>query len=207
MSYNHPLTITIEQQHRIFSGAALIAEEETTEAYYDTEAYHLTGSNKWLRQTVDGFDLRVPVARSTPESSHNDTYVELRSEADIRTLLRLADAGSLEPDLLDAGFSAFCVARIVKRTFAKEGVVIDVHSAMYDDTKFTYSVASAATDSTDRLSEASLTPSHKPQLEQSEYRRNLVVGGVGLRLARAYLKNERPEHYEHLVSRHVVKLL
>jgi hypothetical protein len=194
---NQPIkTLTNEQQRRIFDGAAFVSEDEITEAYYDNERYGLTTANRWLRSRDGVFDMKVPRATNSDDPTVHSAYFTLGSEREIRSALRLGDDHeSLDLDLYDAGYSAFCVARIVRRRFRKEGVSIDVNDVTYDDSAHTYTISSARLEGEPSPDEQSPSP-----------RQVAVMAGESIRIAASFLMSERPLHYDVLVANNVVRL-
>ncbi len=164
----------------------LVSELHSEQTYYDTENYSLTATNRWLQQSNDRFVLKVPLTTISDIPSVNSRYFELRDDDEIRKTLKVADEyGDMQRDLFDAGFSAYCVAKIVRRTFIREGVVIDVYNATYQGSDYAYSIASVS---------------------QAEPELNTMIGGVSIRVAAAYLKQETPEHYGVLAAKKVVQV-
>lgn len=178
--------LTSDQQHRIFSGAVLASEEHSEQTYYDTDNYSLTATNRWLQQSNDQFVLKVPLTTISDIPSVKSKYFELTSTDEIRKTLKITNEyGDMQRDLFDAGFSAYCVAKIVRRTFLKDGVAINVYSATYPGSDHTYLITS---------------------LSPAEPEANSTVGEVGIKVATSYLKQEAPEHYGVLAARKVVQL-
>lgn len=183
-----------EQQHRIFSGAVLVSEAKEAITFYDTDTYTLTTSNRWLHRVNDTVRLDVPLTTISDIPSVHSQYLSITDADDIRKAVRVPDEhGDFALDLFDSGYSAFCFASVVRRRFQKGDALIELHSAEYTDTDFTYSFASVSHPD---------VPHDKTTLQKTQ----AVKSGIDMRIAAAYIQQERPEHYAVLVANHIVRL-
>lgn len=176
--------------------AQFLNERVFTDIYYDTENFSLTSNDKWLRSREGRFELKIPLYERAERLA--DQYDELEDELKIREALNLSSGGNLADDLVKAGYSPFCSCKTTRRKYKKEPFVIDLDIVDFQD--FTYNIG-----------EIELMVSDKSEIEGAVKEimnfakiQNLTVVPVRGKIIE-YLKRAKPNHYQTLVKRGVVK--
>lgn len=184
-----------EDEARLIDGAELMGERLIEDSYYDNEDYDITLANMWLRRRGTDFELKVPLRVSDDKTV--DQYRELTDYTEICQTLGLSADGTTMPALLEsAGYTVFMHPRTTRRTYKKDGFTIDLDTVTYDGSDFRYRLAEIeklVEDETDMPAaiESILAFARQHSLVTDQF----ILGKVG-----AYIKNERPEHYEALVA-------
>jgi adenylate cyclase class IV len=184
-----------EDEARLIDRAKLIGEKAIKDTYYDTSDYDLTLANMWLRQRGNEFELKVPLSVSDDRTI--DQYREVTDRTEICQVLGLpADGSDVATVLENSDYEPFMSPNTTRRTYRKEGFTIDLDTVTYEGSSFRYAIAEI-----ERLVEDEadvpaavdeiLAFARQHGLETDQF----ILGKVG-----AYIKSERPSHYEALVA-------
>lgn len=188
--------LTPEQESRLIEGAELIGEKTIVDVYYDTADYDVTLANMWLRRRGEEFELKVPLRVSDDRTV--DQFRELTDRTEICQALGLPADGTAVADVLkNAHHEPFMSPRTTRRTYRKAaGFTIDLDTVTYEGSNFRYTIAEIeklVEDEADMPAaiEQIIAFARQHDLTTDQF----ILGKVG-----AFLKNERPEHYQALVA-------
>lgn len=187
--------LTPEQESRLIEGAELIGEKTIVDVYYDTADYDVTLANMWLRRRGEEFELKVPLRVSDDRTV--DQYRELTDRTEICQALGLPADGTAVADVLkNAQHEPFMSPRTTRRTYRKDGFTIDLDTVTYEGSDFRYTIAEIEKLVEDEADvpaavERIITFARQHDLTTDQF----ILGKVG-----AFLKSERPDHYQALVA-------
>jgi adenylate cyclase class IV len=126
-----------------------------------------------------------------------DQYRELTDRTEICQALGLPADGTAVADVLkNAHHEPFMSPRTTRRTYRKAGFTIDLDTVTYEGSDFRYTIAEIeklVEDEADMPTaiEQIIAFARQHDLTTDQF----ILGKVG-----AYLKNERPDHYQALVA-------
>jgi len=185
-----------QDKKQLTKNAEFLSEKIFTDIYYDTEKFSLTSQDKWLRSREGVFELKLPLNNGVERLA--DQYEELEDEHRIRQTLDLPMNKNLADDLIQAGYFPFCTCKTTRRKYKKEPFIIDLDIVDFQD--FTYNIG-----------EIELMVSGKFEIESATKKimdfakaQNLTVAPVRGKIIE-YLKRVKPNHYQTLVKKNVVK--
>ena len=185
-----------QDKKRLTKDAEFLSERVFTDIYYDTEIFSLTANDKWLRSREGRFELKLPLHEGADRLA--DQYDELEDEQKIREALDLPINENLADDLTKAGYSPFCTCKTTRRKYKKELFIIDLDIVDFQD--FAYNIG-----------EIELMVSEKSEIESAIEKimdfaksQNLTIAPVRGKIVE-YLKRAKPNHYQTLVKKKVVK--
>ncbi len=181
---------------RLIKDAEFLSERVFTDTYYDTKKFSLTSHDKWLRSREGRFELKLPLHKG--EDRLADQYEELEDEQKIKVALNLPSNGNIVEDLVKAGYFPFCTCKTTRRKYKKEPFIIDLDSVDFQD--FTYNIG-----------EIELIVKEKSEIEGAIEKimdfaksQNFTIAPVRGKVIE-YLKRAKPNHYQTLVKKNVVK--
>jgi len=185
-----------QDKERLTKNAQFLNERVFTDIYYDTKIFSLTANDKWLRSREGRFELKLPLHEGADRLA--DQYDELEDEQKIREALNLPINENLTDDLTKAGYSPFCTCKTTRRKYKKELFIIDLDIVNFQD--FIYNIG-----------EIELMVSEKSEIESAIEKimdfaksHNLTIAPVRGEIVE-YLKREKPNHYQTLVKKNVIK--
>lgn len=191
--------LTTEQQGALLEDATELGEKLVNDSYLDTKDYSLTKNDLWFRERDGAFELKMPLKSGAGVATNR--YHELTEETDIARELGLGEAGDLKIALQQAGIEKFMTCYTQRKSYEKQGFHIDVDTVTYADSPFSYSIA-----------EIELLVEDEQEADAAEARIiefanqfDLVIDQVVLGKVAAFLKSEKPEHYNALVTAGVLK--
>lgn len=187
--------LTPEQESRLIEGAELIGEKTIVDIYYDTADYDVTLANMWLRQRGEEFELKVPLRVSDDRTV--DQYRELTDRTEICQALGLPADGTAIADVLkNAQHEPFMSPHTTRRTYRKNGFTIDLDTVTYEGSDFRYTIAEI-----EKLVEDEAdVPAAVEQIIAFARQYDLTTDQFILGKVGAFLKSERPDHYQALVA-------
>lgn len=184
-----------EDEARLVDGAELVGERVIEDSYYDNADYDITLANMWLRQRGDAFELKVPMHVSDDKTV--DQYRELSDYTEICQTLGLpADGTKLSALLEKEGYAAFMSPRTTRRTYRKDGFTIDLDMVTYANSNFRYQLSEIEK----MVENEADMPAAIDSILAFARQHGLVTDQFILGKVGAYIKTERPEHYEALVA-------
>lgn len=188
--------ISEQYKKQLARDAEFLSERVFTDIYYDTENFLLTSQDKWLRSREGVFELKLSLHNGVERLA--DQYDELEDEQKIRQVLNLPPNKNLADDLIKAGYFPFCTCKTTRRKYKKEPFIIDLDIVDFQD--FTYNIG-----------EIELMVRDKSEIEDAIEKimnfakdQNLTVVPVRGKIIE-YLKRAKPNHYQALVKKNVVK--
>lgn len=188
--------ISEQYKKQLARDAEFLSERVFTDIYYDTENFLLTSQDKWLRSREGVFELKLSLHNRVGRLA--DQYDELEDEQKIRQVLNLPPNKNLADDLIKAGYLPFCTCKTTRRKYKKEPFIIDLDIVDFQD--FTYNIG-----------EIELMVRDKSEIEDAIEKimnfakdQNLTVVPVRGKIIE-YLKRAKPNHYQALVKKNVVK--
>jgi len=189
-----------DEQRELLDGATLTIAKDITDKYFDDELHSLTKADRWLRERDESFELKLPLAITSDKAAVTNQYHELEDEPSIREALSLEIKGeSLDADIVDAGFSVFCLCRTMRHSYKKDDFKIDVDTVTYGGSDFTYTIVEiekmVGTEAEVQAAEDSIIAFAKTYNLPTD---RSIPGKVI-----AFLKVENPTHYEELVAHRV----
>jgi adenylate cyclase class IV len=127
-----------EEEIKLLDGASWIQTREFTDIYYDTKDYSLSSNDIWLRSRNGKFILKSPLACTSQalKTQANAPKREIEDESCIRQMLSLQKGDKLHEDLIQANILPLYTFKNHRRSYTKDGFVIDLDQAIFDD--FTY---------------------------------------------------------------------
>jgi adenylate cyclase class IV len=189
------------QKQRLLEGAEPTGSKVITDSYLDSADYQLTKADYWLRVRDGAFELKAPFVSGSGSYEGTNRYRELTDTEDILTELKLPTEAGIESALATAGITAFCICQTERQSYQKEGFTIDIDSATYPGSDFTYAVAEIELlvddeSQADAVEERILAFANKHDLSMS----GIVLGKIA-----AFLQVEALDHYRQLVEVGVLK--
>lgn len=187
--------LSSDDEARLIEGAELVGEKSLADTYYDTVDYDATLANMWLRRRGDSFELKVPLRVSDDRTV--DQFRELTDQMQISQALGLpTDEPNLSVILKKMGYAPFMSPQTTRRTYRKDGFTIDLDTVTYENSDFRYAIAEI-----EKLvdTEAAM-PAAIDDIMVFARAHGLVTDQFILGKVGAYLKSERPEHYQALVA-------
>ncbi|MBI3335122.1 MAG: CYTH domain-containing protein [Candidatus Portnoybacteria bacterium] len=185
-----------QDKERLTKDAKFLNERVFTDIYYDTKIFSLTSNDKWLRSREGVFELKLPLHNGVERLA--DQYDELGDGQKIRQALNLPPNKNLADDLIKAGYFPFCTCKTTRRKYKRDSFIIDFDIVDFQD--FTYNIG-----------EIELMVSDKSEIEGATKKimdfakaQNLTVAPVRGKIIE-YLKRVKPNHYQILVKKNVVK--
>lgn len=185
-----------QDKKRLTKDAEFLSERVFTDIYYDTEKCLLTSQDKWLRSREGVFELKLSLHNGVERLT--DQYDELADEQRIRQVIDLPPNKNLADDLIKAGYFPFCTCKTTRRKYKKEPFIICLDIVDFQD--FTYNIG-----------EIELMVNDKSEIEGAIEKimdfaksQNITIAPVRGKIVE-YLKRARPNHYQTLVKKKVVK--
>jgi len=185
-----------QDKKQLTNDPEFLSERVFSDIYYDTEKFLLTSQDKWLRSRDRVFELKLPLHNGVERLA--DQYDELEDEQKIRRALNLLPNKNLADDLIKAGYFPFCTCKTTRRKYKKGLFIIDLDIVDFQD--FTYNIA-----------EIELLVSDKSEIESAiemimdfAKSQNLTITPARGKIIE-YLKRAKPNHYQTLVKKKVVK--
>ena len=184
------------QRQALLNNAHELSKTTFKDSYFDTDNYRLTINNLWFRKRGDTYELKAPLKSTSTAQSATNRFHEITDTHHIRQKLELTKKGDLESELARNGILRFMTCITNRKSYEKQGFRIDIDSATYLDSNFTYAIAeiellledeSGADDAERRI--IAFAKSFNLTTDQ------LILGKVA-----AYLKAERPHHFQALVD-------
>jgi adenylate cyclase class IV len=184
-----------DEEARLIEGAQLISEKVINDSYYDNNDYDITLANMWLRQRDNAFELKVPLRVS--DNRTVDQFREITDQLQIAVMLGLpADEPNFAMVLQKAKYVPFMNVYTTRRTYRKDGFTIDLDTVMYENSEFRYAIAEIEKLVEDEADmPAAVNDIIAFAAEHGLTTDQFILGKVG-----AFLKSEKPSHYEALVA-------
>lgn len=180
---------------RLIRGAKLVGERVIEDSYYDNETYDITLADMWLRKRGGEFELKVPLRVSDDRTVNQ--YRELTDRMQICQTLGLpADGSDVGSVLEKMDYKIFMSPRTIRRTYRKDGFTIDLDTVTYGGSDFRYSLAEIEM----MVEDEADMPAAIASIIDFAKRQGLVTDQFILGKVAAYLKSERPDHYQALVA-------
>jgi len=190
-----------EQKTQLLDGAEFLYEKVITDSYLDDNNYSITKADLWLRLRDGVFELKAPLLSGSGSYDGANRYRELTEDSEIVDELALSVDRPLKNELGRLGILPFVTSYTTRQSYAKQGFTIDIDSATYKNTDFTYNVAEIELLAEDE-SQADACEEHIMMFAK-QY--GLETNSVVLGKVAAYLQHERRGHYEALVKARVLK--
>lgn len=193
--------LTKQQQERLLSDAAELGEKKVVDSYLDTDDYQLTTADFWFRERNGTYELKAPLRTGSGSYEATNRYHEITDLHEIAAKLQLEPGVDFETALSRAGIKRFMTCYTDRRSYEKQGFHIDIDAATYQDSAFRYAIA-----------EIELLIENEAEADEADRRIvefakgfDLTVDEVVLGKVAAYLKAEKPDHYDALVAAGVLK--
>ncbi|MFH0830967.1 MAG: CYTH domain-containing protein [Parcubacteria group bacterium] len=178
-----------EQFARLLEDAEKLSEKRFTDTYYDSVSWRLTTRDTWLRSRDGAFELKVPLDKRGVDDTV-DKYHEITDELQIRKVLKLARAGTLEQALAQAALKPFATITTLRKKYRHGEFAIDV-----DEADFGYNVVEI------ELEAPTLSDIDRVTAEILDFARSkgLEVKKLNGKVCE-YIERNNPDHYEALVK-------
>jgi len=185
-----------EEKKRIIENAQFLGEKIFTDTYYDTENYYLTLKDYWLRFREGKAELKVPLEQK------NDTFInqyeEIVDEKRIREKLGIRECNNLLNDLNMTGYSPFCTCKTTRTKYKNNIFSIDLDFVDFGD--FTYNIAEVELMVESEKDVDGALDKISNFAKEKKFKIESVRGKVI-----EYLKRKKPEHYNKLLAKGIVK--
>jgi hypothetical protein len=113
--------------------AEFLGSHDFFDTYYDNTSYSLTTQDIWLRSRGPVFQLKVPLGKAMGKNQRlAGRYEEIDRIDEIRERLKIPEDGPLQDDVEASGYRPFAHITTSRRTYRKEGIVIDEDYADFD---------------------------------------------------------------------------
>ena len=186
-----------EQEKRIIRESDFIAEKVFTDIYYDAKDFLLTKNDKWLRQRSGKWELKISLDKRA--GREGDIYDEIEDEGKIREILGITIKNDMERDLIENGYSKFCICKTTRKKYRWGDYGIDIDFVDYGDGS-SYGLAEIELMAKE---ENEVKYALQKIIELANYF-SLETGYVRGKVA-VYLKKKKPEHFKALVIAGVLK--
>lgn len=189
------------QKEALLEDAESVGEATIEDSYLDTESYDLTLQDYWFRLRDGLYELKAPLRSGAGSYEGTNRYRELTDIDAISSELGLNASNEIEVNLSESGIKPFITCFTKRKSYKKEGFKIDIDTATYENSDFTYSVAEIELlvedeSEADAAEERIIAFAKKYDLSTDQ----IILGKIA-----AYLKEENPDHYEKLVAAGVLK--
>lgn len=193
--------LTDAQQQSLLEGSEELGEKIVNDSYLDTSDYRLTTADYWFRERDGVYELKAPLKTSNGLGTATNRYHEITNIEEITQELNIPVESDFATALSTASIKRFMTCYTRRNSYEKQGFHIDVDEVSYDDSQFTYAVA-----------EIELLIDDESQADDAELlivefakKFDLVTDQVVLGKVAAFLRAEKPDHYETLVAAGVLK--
>lgn len=193
--------LTSMQQDALLDSAQELGEKTVKDEYFDTAEYRLTINNLWFRKRNNNYELKVPLRSHDKALFAANRFHELTTIEEICQELNLNEEAGFESELSRTSIKNFMTCYTNRKSYTKQGFHIDIDSATYPDSTFTYAIA-----------EIELLVDNESEADEAEHRIinfaknfNLVTNKFVLGKVAAYLQVERPGHYKALIDAGVLE--
>lgn len=187
--------LTPVQKEKLLEDAEFISEKNFTDAYYDNKEFSLALNDMWLRKRDGEFNLKIPMRQKEGEMINK--YQELDGEMAIREIFAIPVVSDFETDLASLGHGPFCIFKTVRKKYSKDGFVIDLDKAYFEDKEGKWEY---------ELAEIELVVSNEDEMEQAEKkiyefasRFDLEIKHVNGKLLQ-FIKKKLPDLYGNLIK-------
>jgi adenylate cyclase class IV len=191
---------TPEQQEALLKDAKIIESKVVTDTYLDTPTYELSTHDLWLRERDGVYELKAPPKAGSGSYSGTNRYHEITDPRLILQELGLDPNDTIDTAFNKADIAPFMICYTNRSSYEKDGFHIDVDSATYDDSEFTYALVEI-----ELLVDETEAEEADSRIMEFARQYNLRADGVILGKIAALLKEERPEHYNALVAANILK--
>lgn len=191
---------TLDQQEALLKDAILLETKVVTDTYFDTPTYELSTHDLWLRERNGVYELKAPPKAGSGSYSGTNRYHEITDPQLILQELGLDPNDTVEVAFSKAGITQFMTCYTNRSSYKKDGFHIDVDTATYDDSKFTYALIEI-----ELLVDETKADTADDRIMKFAQKFNLRADGVILGKIAAFLKEERPEHYKVLADANILK--
>jgi adenylate cyclase class IV len=193
--------LTEAQQSDLLDGAQELGLKIVEDSYLDTDTFTLTTNDLWFRERDGAYELKAPLQSRNGSQTKTNRYNEITDMQEIAQVLGFDAELEFKTSLSRAGIKKFMTITTSRKSYERQGFHIDVDSATYPGSKFEYSVA-----------EIELLINSESEADEADRRIvefaekfDLTTDQVVLGKVAAYLKAEKPDHYEALVNAGVLK--
>ncbi|MFZ1301356.1 MAG: CYTH domain-containing protein [Candidatus Microsaccharimonas sp.] len=193
--------LTETQKTALLDGSVELGEKSIVDSYLDTDDYQLTLRDYWFRIRDGEYELKAPLASGSGSYATTNRYREITSVEEICDELKLDYSGDIETTLSLAGIKSFITCYTTRQSYEKAGFEIDVDQATYQDSDFTYALAEIEL----LIEDESKADEAEARIIEFAQQFNLTTDQVILGKIAAYLKEEKPEHYQALKVAKVLK--
>ncbi len=189
------------QQNDLLEGARELGVKLVEDSYLDTETFSLTTNDLWFRDRDGAYELKAPLLSGSGSYTATNRYNEITDTQEIARVLGLDTDLDFETSLSRAGIKKFMTVYTSRNSYEKQGFHIDIDSARYLDSSFEYAVAEIEL----LVTSESEADEAESQIIEFAKKFELITDQVVLGKVAAYLKAEKPAHYEALVNAGVLK--
>jgi adenylate cyclase class IV len=184
--------LTPDQEAALLTDAEELGQKVVEDIYFDTKTYDLTTHNQWLRKRDGAFELKTSLKTNTNSQSGAVYFRELTIPEEIADELGLSGGAALERELERGNIQPFMTVITNRTSYQKQGFHIDIDTATYGDSSFTYAVAEIEL-LIDNEADANTAEQHIITFAKKF---NLTTDKIILGKVAAYLKTEDPTHYK-----------
>lgn len=117
-------TLTNEQEERLLEGTVLFKNITNVDVFYDTQNYHYTLQDMWLRTRNGTYELKIGQGKN--RTSNGTVYEEIEDENLIRKKLQLLPDLSMNEALIQAGILPFATIHKARKSYKREDFRIDI---------------------------------------------------------------------------------
>ncbi|MFZ1250026.1 MAG: CYTH domain-containing protein [Candidatus Microsaccharimonas sp.] len=193
--------LTETQQQILLDNATFVGEKVIVDSYFDDDSFSLTLNGNWLRLRDGAFELKAPFAVGAVSESGVIRFREITDYDLILKELNLKPRSSFEESLEKAGIKAFVTCHTTRRTYKKDGFTIDIDTATYDDSEFTFSIAEIeklvnSEEEADEADAEIIAFAKQHSLSTNDF----ILGKIA-----AFIQVENPRHYDMLIEAGILK--
>jgi len=182
------------EKTQLLNGAEFLYEKLIADTYFDDSDYSLTKADLWLRARNGEYELKAPLKSGSHGSAKR--YHELTNEVAIAERLNIGTENVFADELKLRGIAAFVTCRALRQSYMKDGFTIDIDSATYENSDFTYDIAEIEL----LVEDESETDSAEARIVTFAQKHNINTDAHIRGKIPAYLQHVNPEHYAALVA-------
>lgn len=191
---------TPDQQAALLKNAKLLERKIVTDTYFDTPTYKLSTRDFWLRERDGAYELKAPPKAGSGSYNGTNRYHEITDPKLILQELGLDPNEAVEVAFSKAGIAPFMTCYTNRSSYEKDGFRIDVDSATYNGSEFTYALIEI-----ELLVDEAGADAADHRIVEFAQQFNLRADEVILGKIAAFLKEELPEHYQALADANILK--
>lgn len=174
-----------------------LRKEKISDTYFDNDRFELTLSNKWLRQRMNNFELKIGPNSNNPSI---DQYKEITDEIEIKKFLNFDVSLPIIKSLKMKNINPFCSFITYREKYKLDEITIDIDVADFGDFKYSVGEFEILVSNKQEIAKA------REKIEKKLLDLNIVSDKPILAKLSYYLSKKRPEHYLKLIEAKVIRI-